>query len=201
AYHASYSLATQMADMHFPRAAFRYLPAGIKASIPHLPVFAVCRFNRIELAEEVLAAGDADLVGMARAHIADPFIRSKAQAGRLDEIRPCIACNQGCIAMVELHQSVTCLMNPTAGREAEWGDGTLTPAPVPRRVLVVGGGPAGLEAARVAALRGHAVTLWEREAQVGGQVNVAARITARNEFTDARTWFEAQCRKLGVAIE
>ena len=201
AYHASYSLATQMADMHFPRAAFRYLPAGIKAAVPQLPVFAVCRFNRIELAEEVLAAGDADLVGMARAHIADPFIVSKARAGRLDEIRPCIACNQGCIAMVELHQSVTCLMNPTAGREAEWGDGTLTPAPSPRRVLVVGGGPAGLEAARVAAIRGHEVTLWERASEVGGQVNVAARITARSEFTHARTWFEERCRKLGVAIE
>jgi mycofactocin system FadH/OYE family oxidoreductase 2 len=201
AYHASYSLATQMADMHFPRAAFRYLPAGIKAAVPHLPVFAVCRFNRIELAEEVLAAGEADLVGMARAHIADPFVVAKARAGRLGEIRPCIACNQGCIAMVELNQPITCLMNPTAGREAEWGEGTLTPAPARRRVLVVGGGPAGLEAARVAALRGHAVTVWEREAEVGGQVNLAARIASRSEFTHARTYFEAQCRALGVAIE
>src|SRR5438128_2084505 len=83
AYIAHYSLATQMADMHFPRAAFRYLPAGIKAVVPHLPVFAVCRFNRLELAEEVLAAGEADLVGMARAHIADPFLLAKARAGRL----------------------------------------------------------------------------------------------------------------------
>ena len=74
AYHASYSLATQMADMHFPRAAFRDLPAGIKQAVPQLPVFAVCRFNRLELAEEVLAAGEADLVGMARAHIADPML-------------------------------------------------------------------------------------------------------------------------------
>jgi len=201
AYHASYTLATQMADMHFPRGAFRYLPAGIKAVVPELPVFAVCRFNRLELAEDVLAAGEADLVGMARAHIADPFLLVKARAGRVDEVRPCIACNQGCIAMVELHQSVTCLMNPTAGREGEWGEGTLTRAAVRRRVLVVGGGPAGLEAARVAALRGHAVTLWEREAEVGGQVNLAARIPARSEFTHARTYFEGQCRALGVAIE
>ena len=201
AYHASYSLATQMADMHFPRAAFRYLPAGIKSAVPHLPVFAVCRFNRLELAEEVLAAGDADLVGMARAHIADPFVMAKATAGRLDHIRPCIACNQGCIAMVELHQPITCLMNPTAGKEAEWGEGTLTKAPVRRRVLVIGGGPAGLEAARVAALRGHAVTVWERAAEVGGQVNLAARIPSRREFTEARTYFEQQCRALGVTIE
>ena len=201
AYHASYSLATQMADMHFPRAAFRYLPAGIKAAVPNLPVFAVCRFNRIELAEEVLAAGDADLVGMARAHIADPFLVAKAQKGRLDEIRPCIACNQRCIAMVELHQPITCLMNPTAGREADWGEGTLRPAPVQRRVLVVGGGPAGLEAARTAALRGHAVTIWEREAEVGGQVNIAGLIRSRSEFTYARTYFEGQCRALKVAIQ
>jgi 2,4-dienoyl-CoA reductase-like NADH-dependent reductase (Old Yellow Enzyme family)/thioredoxin reductase len=201
AYHASFSLATQMADMHFLRAAFRTLPAGIKAVVPQLPVFAVCRFNRLELAEDVLAAGEADLVGMARAHIADPFLLTKARAGRLDEIRPCIACNQGCIAMIELHQSVTCLMNPTAGREAEWGEGTLTPAPVRRRVLVVGGGPAGLEAARVAALRGHDVTLWERAREVGGQVNVAARIVARSEFTYARTYFEQQCRALKVRLE
>jgi mycofactocin system FadH/OYE family oxidoreductase 2 len=201
AYHASYSLATQMADMHFPRAAFRYLPAGIKSAVPHLPVFAVCRFNRLELAEEVLAAGDADLVGMARAHIADPFVMAKATAGRLDHIRPCIACNQGCIAMVELHQPITCLMNPTAGKEAEWGEGTLAKAPVRRRVLVIGGGPAGLEAARVAALRGHAVTVWERAAEVGGQVNLAARIPSRREFTEARTYFEQQCRALGVTIE
>ncbi len=201
AYHASFSLATQMADMHFPRAAFRSLPAGIKAAVPALPVFAVCRFNRLQLAEEVLAAGEADLVGMARAHIADPFLLAKARADRLDEVRPCIACNQGCIAMIELHQSVTCLMNPTAGREAEWGEGTLTRAPVPRRVLVVGGGPAGLEAARVAAMRGHAVTLWERAAEVGGQVNLAARIPTRSEFTYARTYFEERCQALGVTVQ
>ena len=201
AYHASYSLATQMADMHFPRAAFRDLPAGIKAVVPELPVFAVCRFNRLQLAEEVLAAGEADLVGMARAHIADPFLLAKARADQLDEVRPCIACNQGCIAMIELHQSVTCLMNPTAGREAEWGEGTLTRAPVPRRVLVIGGGPAGLEAARVAAMRGHVVTLWERAAEVGGQVNLAARIPTRGEFTYARTYFEERCRALGVALQ
>ena len=86
---------------------------------------------------------------------------------------------------------------PDGGREAEWGEGTLTQAPVRRRVLVVGGGPAGLEAARVAALRGHAVTLWEREAEVGGQVNLAARIPTRGEFTYARTYFEERCRALG----
>ena len=201
AYHMSYSLATQMADMHFPRAAFRDLPAGIKAAVPHLPVFAVCRFNRLELAEEVLASGQADLVGMARAHIADPFLLTKAREGRLDEIRPCIACNQGCIQMVELSRPITCLMNPTAGLEQTWGEGSLVPAPVRKRVLVIGGGPAGLEAARVAAERGHAVTLWERAPEVGGQVTIASRITARSEFTYARTYFEAQCRRLGVEIQ
>jgi thioredoxin reductase len=201
AYIAHYSLATQMADMHFPRAAFRHLPAGIKAAVPHLPVFAVCRFNRLELAEEVLAAGQADLVGMARAHIADPHHIAKTLAGRADDVRPCIACNQGCIAMIELHQPITCLMNPTAGREAEWPPERVEPAATRKRVLVVGGGPAGLEAARVAALRGHQVTLWERAPEVGGQVNIAARIPSRAEFVQARTYFEKQCERLGVALE
>jgi dimethylglycine catabolism A len=120
AYHASYSLATQMADMHFPRAAFRNLPAGIKAVVPALPVFAVCRFNRLHLAEEVLAAGDADLVGMARAHIADPFLVAKAREDRLDEVRPCIACNQGCIAMIELHPAAWRTITSTPSSAGGW---------------------------------------------------------------------------------
>ena len=201
AYHASFTLATQFADMHFPRAPYRHLTAGIKAAVPQLPVFGVCRFNDLRLAEETLAAGQADMVGMVRALIADPFLVAKTRAGREADVRPCIYCNQGCIGFIELDQPITCTMNPTAGREAEWGDGTLRRTGTPRRILVIGGGPAGLEAARVAAIRGHAVTLWERAAEVGGQVNVAARVSARAEFAQTRTYFEQQCRRLGVTIE
>jgi 2,4-dienoyl-CoA reductase-like NADH-dependent reductase (Old Yellow Enzyme family) len=201
AYVQAPSLATQFADLHYPLAPYRHLAAGIKAAVPQLPVFGVCRVNSLALADEILAAGQADMVGMARAHIADPLLVAKTRAGREDDVRPCVYNNQGCIAMVEWDRPVTCLMNPAAGREDIWAEDRIAPAAARRRVLVVGGGPAGLEAARLARLRGHDVTLWERAAEVGGQVNVALRIRARAEFGHARTYFERQCRKLGVAIE
>jgi 2,4-dienoyl-CoA reductase-like NADH-dependent reductase (Old Yellow Enzyme family)/thioredoxin reductase len=200
AYHASLSLATQFADMHFPLAPYRHLAAGIKSAVPALPVFAVCRFNALRLVEEVLAAGEADMVGMVRALIADPHLVAKARAGADDDIRPCIYSNQGCIGMIELDRPITCLMNPAVGREGEWDAEVRSPAAVTKRVLVVGGGPAGLEAARVAALRGHRVTLWERAPEVGGQVNTAARVTGRAWFGQVRAYLERQCRTAGVTL-
>src|SRR5207237_9299286 len=123
------------------------------------------------------------------AHTADPAPPPLAPNLLLHTHPPAIQRNHACITIINPHHPTTCLMNPTAVPDADWGEGTLRPAPVQRRVLVVGGGPAGLEAARTAALRGHAVTIWEREAEVGGQVNIAGLIRSRSEFTYARTYF------------
>ena len=112
-----------------------------------------------QAAEAALAEGSADLVSIVRGQIADPYLVAKARDGRADEVRPCISCNQLCWGRRSRDYWISCLVNPSAGREFEWGGDRFAPAPTPRRVLVVGGGPAGLETARVAADRGHRVTL------------------------------------------
>lgn len=203
AYHASYSLATQMADMAFDPSPFRTLPARIRAALRadghDAPVFAVCRFTGLAQAQEAIAAGVADAVGMARAHIADPDLVAKTLAGREEEVRTCIACNQGCAGMLEKNLPIRCLVNPRAGLEFAW-----VPAPrhgdAPRRVLVVGGGPAGMEAAIAAAERGHAVTLWERGTALGGQLGLTRSMTLRDGFAVFLDHQAAALRRLGVEV-
>jgi 2,4-dienoyl-CoA reductase-like NADH-dependent reductase (Old Yellow Enzyme family)/thioredoxin reductase len=199
-YHASLSLATQIADMSFPSAPFLHLPRRIKQAVPELPVFAIGRIDTLEIAERVIAEGIADMVGMTRAHIADPHIVRKARDNRAAEIRPCVACNQGCIGMVELNLPITCLLNPEVGREAEWGSETWTRAAKPARVLVVGGGPAGMAAARAAALCGHAVELWEQSADLGGQLRIAARLRNRERLGLAITYLAAELARIDVTV-
>ncbi|WP_226573002.1 oxidoreductase [Acuticoccus sediminis] len=204
AYHASYSLATQMADMAIDPAPFRTLPERIRAALRaaghDTPVFAVCRFSRLAEAEEMIASGRADAVGMARAHLAEPAIVKKTLEGREDEIRPCIACDQGCAGMLEKNLPIRCLVNPVAGLEAEWSEPEDAPATQPRRVLVVGGGPAGLEAARVAASRGHNVTLWERTDGLGGQLATAAAMPKRSKFGDFLAFERSALARLQVRV-
>ncbi|HEY2595584.1 MAG TPA: FAD-dependent oxidoreductase, partial [Chloroflexota bacterium] len=199
-YHASLSLATQMADMSFPSAPFLHLPRRIKEVVPELPVFAIGRIDTLQIADRVVAEGIADMVGMTRAHIADPQIVRKARDNRADEIRPCVACNQGCIGMVELNVPITCLVNPEVGREADWGSGTWTRAAHPARVLVVGGGPAGLAAARAAALCGHRVELWERSSGLGGQLRLAAGLRNRERLGLAIAYFADELSRLDVNV-
>jgi len=205
AYHASWSLATQMADMHMDTAPFRALPRGIRAALRAdghaMPVFAVCRFRSVAEADAMVAAGDADLVGLARAHLADPDLVRKAAAGQEDRQRPCIGCNQGCASMLERNLPLTCLVNPRGGREADMPAPEDSPAARSRDILVVGAGPAGLEAAWVAAARGHRVRLWEAEAEPGGQLRWIRTMPHRAEFLNLLDWQLAQCARHGVAIE
>lgn len=145
-----------------------------------VPVFVAGRINQPQVAEAILAAGQADMCAMTRALIADPEMPAKAQAGRLDDIRACIGCNQACIGHFHRGLPISCIQHPETGRELRYG--TLPPADTRKKVMVVGGGPAGMKAAAVAAARGHKVTLYEAEAQLGGQARLAQLLPRRAEF-------------------
>jgi 2,4-dienoyl-CoA reductase-like NADH-dependent reductase (Old Yellow Enzyme family) len=183
AYAGSFTLATQMADMSFPATPFRELPARFKATFPLLPVLAVCRIDDVETAASLLDEGAADLVGMTRAHIADPALLTKARDGRLDDVRSCVACNQGCIGRIEQNLPLSCVVNPEVGYEAEWEAWRSSAASQRgQRVLVVGGGVSGLQAALTLAGAGARVLLAEAGRTVGGQLAVAATATNRHRW-------------------
>lgn len=195
-YYTGYIFTPPMLISH----AFRtYLAAAIK-EVVDIPVFTVGRIKDPVLAEKLLADGHTDMVGMTRAQIADPELANKAREGRVDEIRPCVGCNQGCIARLYHQRAVTCTGNPAAGRERELGAGTLKPAEKRKTVVVIGGGPAGMETAMIAAQRGHKVKLFEQRDQLGGQVNTLAKVPIRAEFADLVRWQGRQIEKLGVEI-
>jgi len=163
-----------------------------------IPVIGVGRINHPDLAEKILAEGKADFVAVGRALLADPEFVAKAKAGRADRIRKCIACNQGCIDRLFEGKSATCLVNPECGREKEFPP---KPAEKKKKVLVIGGGPAGLQAARVAALRGHEVTLLEKENILGGQFLAAAAPPKKQDFKEAIDFLVREVREAGVKIE
>ena len=180
AYIGAPSLATQMADMSYPRAPFRHLPARFKAEFPGIPVLGICRIDTLETGAGMLAAGEADLIGFARAHIAEPALTLKTiTAG--SSPRSCIACNQGCNANLETVTPITCTVNPVVGMERAWANAEASTT-TPQRVLVVGAGPAGIEAATTAARRGHTVTLADRATEVGGQLRDLVRMEGRGGF-------------------
>jgi mycofactocin system FadH/OYE family oxidoreductase 2 len=189
--------AAAVPDMSFPAALYCPLAAAIKAVV-RVPVIATGRIADPAVAERVLREGQADLCVMTRAQIADPDFPNKARDGRLDDIRPCVGYNEGCIDRIYTGRGVSCVHNAVIGREADWAE--LPRAAAARRVVVVGGGPAGLECARVARLRGHDVVLFEKGPELGGQTLIARRAPARQDFDGACRYAAQQCRKLGVVI-
>jgi 2,4-dienoyl-CoA reductase-like NADH-dependent reductase (Old Yellow Enzyme family) len=173
--------------------------AALKRVVSNAVVQAESHIRTPAAAEAVIAGGQADMVSIVRGQIADPHLVAKARAGRADDIRPCISCNQLCWGRRSRDYWISCLGNASAGREWRTGD-QPPPATVPRSVLVVGGGPAGLETARVAAERGHRVTLAERSKQLGGQFRLAGRQPSRSQVTDLLEWFGRRLEALGVDV-
>jgi hypothetical protein len=166
-----------------------------------VPRIVTGRFRTLEEAEQVLRDGVADLISMVRAQIADPDLVRKTRAGRADDVRPCIACNQGCIGGISRGGAMGCLVNPAVGFERELSDVDLQRTTMPKKVLIVGAGPAGLEAARVASLLGHTVTLAEASSNLGGAVNAARRAPFLHTFGDITHWLEQQVYKQGVDVK
>lgn len=182
--------------MSVPRAGLAYLAAGVKSRVG-VPVIASNRINDVFVADEILRMGLADLVTMARALIADPYLAEKAYEGRYEAITHCIGCNQGCFDHVFYMLPVTCTLNPRAGRELEYKAGATMKA---KRVAVVGGGPAGMKAAITAAERGHVVSLFEKSDVLGGQLNLAAVPPGREEFWTAVEDLDVQLDDAGVEL-
>jgi mycofactocin system FadH/OYE family oxidoreductase 2 len=186
-------------SMHTPLAYTVPLSSGIR-SVIQMPVFCTNRINDPHLAEKILEDGHADMIGMVRALICDPELPNKAMEERFDDIRHCIACNQGCIARMGLGYELGCIQNPAVGKEKDLGMGRLTLCDRPKRVMVVGAGPAGMEASRVAALRRHRVILLERNGEVGGQNIIAGKAAGRQEITGVTRWLLSQINKLDIEI-
>ncbi len=189
-----------MAGTGTPHGVILESAAKVKEAVPKLPTFVVGRIVDPAMAEQIVAEGKADMVAMARASIADPEFPNKAREGRPEDIRQCIGASQGCLVRHMMKLPITCTQNPTVGREGEWGLGTLKPATRKKKVLIVGGGPAGLEAAVTAAQRGHAVTLCELGSDLGGQVNLIVRNPRRTEFINVVDYRRRLLDKLGIEV-
>jgi len=205
AYHGSYTISTQMADMAFKNEEFQHLTEALSVAIADMPnkpvIMSVCRYNTMELAETMLAKGTTDMIGMARAHIADPEIVNKAYNSREYETTPCIACNQGCADLLSQNLAISCLTNPRAGKEKIWPKANLVKANTSKPLLVVGGGPAGLEAAAVAAERGIEVTLVEAKSDIGGTLAWLKNMPLRKEFYNLIDSQKRRLERSNVTIE
>lgn len=189
--------AVSLPNMSFPVAPFLYLPSAIKREV-EVPIFHAQRVTDLATGARAVAEGHVDMIAMTRAHIADPHLVKKLMEGRDDDIRQCVGAGY-CIDRIYVGGDALCLQNAATGREATMPH-VIPKAEVTRKVVVVGAGPAGLEAARVCAERGHKVVLFEKEPVVGGQVNIAARATWREALSGIPRWLYAQVQKKGVDI-
>ncbi len=179
-----------------PRAAFSWVTENLKSEV-NIPLITTNRINMPQVAEDILAAGKADMVSMARPFLADPEIVKKTMEGREDEINTCIACNQACLDHVFSRKPVSCLVNPRAGHETELN---YIPTTNPKKIAVVGAGPAGLSAATIAAQRGHQVTLFDASSEIGGQFNMAKQVPGKEEFYETIRYFGKQIELTGVDL-
>lgn len=197
-----YHQALTVPSMNYPLGTFIELAGAIRSFLNdegyEIPVLGCGRVVHPQQAEQILEEGQADFVGMNRALIADQELPKKAMEGRMDDIRMCMGANEGCIARIYAGKTMTCVQNPVAGRERELA--SYEQAEKKKKFVVVGGGPGGLETARMAALRGHDVTLIEKEDQLGGQIRLAASTPNRDSYASSVEWLEGQARKLGVDI-
>jgi 2,4-dienoyl-CoA reductase-like NADH-dependent reductase (Old Yellow Enzyme family) len=189
-------------DMQHEQAVFAPLAKRVRSAVaevePDVTVATTGRITDPRQADRVLRDECADLVSMTRGHIADPAIAEKAREGRLDELVECMGCNQGCIGRIYDGAECRCVLNPATGFEADLGRGTLSPAESPKSVIVVGGGPAGMKAAEIAARRDHEVTLYERDDELGGQVRFAKELDGREEFEKPLLWLREALDREGV---
>jgi 2,4-dienoyl-CoA reductase (NADPH2) len=188
---------TPIMVMAIPRMAYTFLASSIKEHVD-LPVIAGVRINDLSEAEELLRDGQADLMAIGRPLIADPELPRKYQEGRLEDIRMCIACNQGCFDELLNMRPISCLYNPQVGHEREY---VIQESPIKKKVMIIGGGPGGMEAARVAALRGHQVTLYEKDPFLGGQLRYAYKPPGRGEFQHVINYLERQLAKLRIKVQ
>ena len=187
----------QIFPMGMPLGAGVYLASAVKKAV-NIPVVAFGRLNDPVMMEAVLEEGHADFVGSARQFICDPETANKAMEGRLDDIRHCIACNDGCIFQCIQTKPIHCIQYPATGREEKLGIGTLQKTTSPKKIMVIGGGVAGMKFAEIAAKRGHQVTLYEKSNRLGGQINLAERLPYRDEIGEVTRYIKIQLQKLNV---